>query len=38
MDERGRVQVPLDRAGLGVDVDTALIDELTVRAITLRAP
>jgi O-succinylbenzoate synthase len=38
MDERGRVQVPLDRPGLGVDVDTALIDELTVRAITLRAP
>jgi O-succinylbenzoate synthase len=37
MDARGRVQVPLDRPGLGVDVDTALIDELTVRTITLRA-
>jgi O-succinylbenzoate synthase len=38
MDEHGRVQVPLDRPGLGVDADTALIDDLTVRAITLRAP
>jgi o-succinylbenzoate synthase len=31
MDSRGRVRVPLDRPGIGVEVDTALIDELTVR-------
>lgn len=37
MDERGRVKVPLDRPGLGVDVDTGMIDELTVRSVTLRA-
>jgi O-succinylbenzoate synthase len=37
MDEAGRVRVPLDRPGLGVDVDTGWIDELTVRSATLRA-
>jgi O-succinylbenzoate synthase len=31
MDGEGRVRVPLDRAGIGVDVDEAFIDELTVR-------
>jgi O-succinylbenzoate synthase len=31
MDGEGRVRVPLDRAGIGVDVDEGFIDELTVR-------
>jgi o-succinylbenzoate synthase len=31
MDSRGRVRVPLDRPGIGVEVDTAFVDELTVR-------
>jgi len=31
MDSHGRVRVPLDRPGIGVEVDTAFIDELTVR-------
>ena len=38
MDGSGRVRVPLDRPGLGVDVDVALIDRLTVRSQLLRAP
>jgi O-succinylbenzoate synthase len=37
MDERGRVRVPLDRPGLGIDVDTGRVDDLTVRSATLRA-
>ena len=37
MDERGRVRVPLDRPGLGVDVDTGRVDDLTVRSATIRA-
>ncbi len=32
MDEQGRVRVPLERPGLGVDVDLDRIEELTVRA------
>jgi O-succinylbenzoate synthase len=31
MDAQGRVKVPLDRAGLGVDVDVDFIDDRTVR-------
>ncbi len=31
MDENACVRVPLDRVGIGVDVDTDLIDRLTVR-------
>jgi O-succinylbenzoate synthase len=37
MDSTGSVRVPLDRPGLGVDVDTGRIDALTVRSMTLRA-
>ena len=37
MDERGRVRVPLDRPGLGINVDTGRVDDLTVRSATLRA-
>lgn len=37
MDERGRVAVPLERPGLGVDVDAGRIDDLTVRSTTFRA-
>ncbi len=37
MDGEGRVRVPLDRPGLGVDVDVGRIDDLTTRAATLRA-
>ena len=37
MDDAGHVSVPLERPGLGVDVDTAMIDDLTVRSETLRA-
>lgn len=33
----GRVQVPLERAGIGVEVDVAYVDELTARSITLAA-
>jgi o-succinylbenzoate synthase len=35
--EDGLVRVPLDRPGIGVDVDVARIDDLTVRAATLGA-
>jgi O-succinylbenzoate synthase len=35
MDAEGRVRVPLDRPGLGVDVDVDRIDDLTVRCTTL---
>ena len=37
MDGRGRVRVPLDGSGIGVAVDTDRVDQLTVRAATLRA-
>jgi O-succinylbenzoate synthase len=37
MDALGRVRVPLDRPGLGVDVDVGRIDDLTVRRVALRA-
>jgi o-succinylbenzoate synthase len=37
MDAAGRVRVPLDRPGIGVDVDVGRIDELTVRSVVLRA-
>jgi o-succinylbenzoate synthase len=35
MDPDGTVRVPLDRPGIGVDVDVARVDELTVREATL---
>ena len=35
MDRRGEVAVPLSAAGLGVEVDTAFVDSLTVRTTTL---
>ncbi len=34
----GTMAVPLDRPGIGVEVDTARIDALTVRRATMRAP
>jgi O-succinylbenzoate synthase len=37
MDAEGLVRVPLDRVGLGVDVDAALIDDLTVRRVSFSA-
>jgi o-succinylbenzoate synthase len=37
MDERGQVRVPLERAGLGVEVDVDLIHDLTVREVTIEA-
>ncbi|MCC7003126.1 MAG: o-succinylbenzoate synthase [Gemmatimonadaceae bacterium] len=37
MDARGMVKVPLDRPGIGVDVDRARIESLTVRTEELRA-
>jgi O-succinylbenzoate synthase len=37
MDAEGRVRVPLDRPGLGVDVDERRIDDRTVRTRTLQA-
>jgi o-succinylbenzoate synthase len=37
MDSGGRVQVPIDRPGIGVDVNAELVDRLTVRRITLSA-
>ena len=37
MSAGGLVRVPLDRPGLGVDVDVGRIDDLTVRAATLGA-
>jgi O-succinylbenzoate synthase len=38
MSDDGMVAVPLDRPGLGVDVDVGRIDDLTVRRTVLRAP
>ena len=37
MDAEGRVTVPLDRPGIGVDVDADRIDAITVKSMTLRA-
>ena len=37
MDGEGRIRVPLDRPGIGVEVDMDRVDDLTVRAETLRA-
>lgn len=37
MDSKGLVRVPLDRPGLGVDVDVGLIDNLTVRRMSFDA-
>lgn len=37
MDAQGMVRVPLDRAGIGVEVDRAHIDRITVRTEELRA-
>jgi o-succinylbenzoate synthase len=37
MDSGGRVQVPIDQPGIGVDVNAELVDRLTVRRITLSA-
>ena len=37
MSEKGTVSVPIDRAGIGVDVDTGFIDDLTVRHETFTA-
>ena len=36
MNSDGMVTVPLDRPGLGVDVDIDRIDDLTVRTVVLR--
>jgi o-succinylbenzoate synthase len=36
MDETGMMNVPLQRSGIGVDIDAARIDALTVRADVLR--
>jgi O-succinylbenzoate synthase len=38
MDGEGRIRVPLDRPGMGVEVDMDRVDDLTVRAETLTAP
>ena len=35
MDEGGRVRVPLDRPGLGIEVDRRRVDQLTARSETL---
>ncbi|MCB1055159.1 MAG: o-succinylbenzoate synthase [Acidobacteria bacterium] len=37
MDAEGRIRVPHERPGLGVDVDLDALDDLTVRRVTLRA-
>jgi o-succinylbenzoate synthase len=37
MDSSGRVRVPLDRPGLGVDVDVGRIDDLTQRVASFSA-
>lgn len=37
MDAQGRVAVPLEKTGIGVEVDTAFVDELTVRCKTFSA-
>lgn len=38
MDENGIVHVPADRPGIGVDVNVARVDDLTVRTQVLRTP
>jgi O-succinylbenzoate synthase len=38
MSADGMVRVPFDRRGLGVDVDVARVDDLTVRMVKLSAP
>jgi len=38
MDDEGMVAVPLDRPGIGVDVDVERIDALTVRRAVMRTP
>ncbi|MDA1009850.1 MAG: o-succinylbenzoate synthase, partial [Chloroflexi bacterium] len=38
MDPQGMVDVPVERPGMGVEVDMDRVDDLTVRAETLRAP
>lgn len=38
MDDRGRLAVPRDRPGIGVDVDRDRIEDLTVRREVLRTP
>jgi O-succinylbenzoate synthase len=38
MSADGMVRVPLDRRGLGVDIDRGRVDDLTVRMATLTAP
>lgn len=38
MDEEGWVQVPMDRPGIGVEVDRDRVEDLTVRREELRAP
>jgi O-succinylbenzoate synthase len=35
MDSGGKVPVPLDRTGIGVDVDEDLVGRLTTRRVTL---
>ena len=37
MDSQARVRVPLDRPGIGVDVDVDFVDALTSRVVVLRA-
>ena len=38
MDDAGRVTVPLQRPGIGVDIDVARVDDLTTRVVTLSSP
>lgn len=38
MDAKGRVEVPLDRAGPGFEADTDFVDDITVRRQTFTAP
>jgi O-succinylbenzoate synthase len=38
MNGDGRMHVPLDRPGIGVDVDVDRVEHLTVRRAELRAP
>ena len=37
MDSQGRVEVPVGKTGIGVDVDTAFVDDLTMRSKTFSA-
>jgi O-succinylbenzoate synthase len=38
MDAEGRIEVPVDRPGMGVEVDFNRVDDLTVRREELTAP